>query len=101
VLLGIGGRSGRPVFGQPRFAVTAVHRNAALLAVVFLAVHVTTLLFDPYAQVSLVSIVVPFASPYWPYWVGLGAVAFDLVLAIVVTSLLRQRIGVRAWRAAH
>ena len=36
-----------------------------------------------------------------PFWLGLGAVALDLVLAVVVTSLLRLRIGLRQWRAVH
>ena len=44
---------------------------------------------------------IPFASPYRPVWLGLGAVAFDLLLAVVVTSVLRARIGVRAWRTVH
>jgi DMSO/TMAO reductase YedYZ heme-binding membrane subunit len=38
---------------------------------------------------------------YEPVWLGLGALAIDLAVAIVVTSLLRFRIGLRAWRAVH
>lgn len=101
VVLGIGSRSGRPVFGLPRFAVTVVHRNASLLAVGLLAVHVTSLLFDPYAQLRLVDLVLPFGGAYRPLWLGLGTLASDLILALVVTSLLRHRLGVRAWRAVH
>lgn len=101
VALGVGARSGRPAFGLPRFAVSLVHRNAALLSVVFLAGHVIALLFDSYAGLDLIDVVVPFAADYSPFWQGLGTVALDLVLALVATSLLRQRIGVRAWRAVH
>jgi sulfoxide reductase heme-binding subunit YedZ len=101
VALGIGARSGRPAFGLPRFAVNLLHRNAALLAVVMLAGHVVSLLFDPYAQLRLVDIVLPFVGNYRPFWQGLGTLAFDLTLALVATSLLRHRLGVRAWRAAH
>lgn len=101
VVFGIGNRSGRPVFGLPRFAVALVHRNAALLSVVFLAVHITTLLFDPYAQLKLVDLVLPFAGTYRPFWLGLGTLAFDLIVALVGTSLLRQRLGRRSWRAVH
>lgn len=101
VALGIATRSGRPLPGLPRFAVTAVHRSASLVAVVFLAVHVLTLLLDPYAGLSLVSLVVPFTAAAQPFWYGLGAVALDLVLALVATSLLRQRIGPRVWRGIH
>ena len=101
VALGIGARSGRPAFGLPRFAVSLLHRNAALLAVVFLGVHAVSLLFDPYAQLSVVDLVLPFAGGYRPFWLGLGTLAADLVAAIVVTSLLRRRLGARAWRVVH
>ena len=101
VALGIGARSGKPAFNLPRFAVSLLHRNAALLAVVFLAAHVIGLLFDPYAQLRLFDVVVPFVGNYRPLWQGLGTVGFDLLVAIVVTSLLRNRIGARAWRAIH
>ncbi|GAA2604348.1 ferric reductase-like transmembrane domain-containing protein [Paractinoplanes durhamensis] len=101
VALGIGSRSGKPAFGLPRFAVSMLHRNAALLAVVFLAGHIVSLLFDPYAQLRLVDFVLPFVGNYRPFWQGLGTLGFDLMIAIVVTSLLRNRIGARAWRAVH
>jgi len=101
VALGIATRSGRPAFGLPRFAVTAVHRNASLLSVLFLGIHVTALLVDPYAQLRLVDVVVPFAGRYRPWWEGLGTLALDLIVALVVTSLLRHRIGPRGWRAVH
>jgi methionine sulfoxide reductase heme-binding subunit len=101
VALGIATRSGRPLPGLPRFAVAALHRSASLLAVGFLVVHVVTLLFDPYAQLDLLALVVPFTAAVEPFWYGLGALALDLVLALVATSLLRHRIGPRAWRAVH
>jgi sulfoxide reductase heme-binding subunit YedZ len=101
VMLGIGARSGRTAFNLPRFAVNLLHRNAALLSCVFLVVHVVSLLFDPYAQLRLVDLIVPFLGAYRPFWLGLGTTALDLVAAIVVTSLLRRRLGARAWRAVH
>jgi sulfoxide reductase heme-binding subunit YedZ len=101
VALGIGARSGRTAFGLPRFGVSLVHRNAALLAVVLVAGHVVSLLFDPYAQLRIFDVVVPFAGSYRPFWQGLGTLGFDLLVAIVLTSLLRKRIGARAWRVLH
>jgi sulfoxide reductase heme-binding subunit YedZ len=101
VALGIGARSGRTAFGLPRFAVNLLHRNAALLAVVLVIGHVVSLLFDPYAQLRIFDLVVPFAGDYRPLWQGLGTLAFDLLIAIVVTSLLRKRIGARVWRVVH
>ncbi len=85
----------------PRFLVSGLHRNVTLLALVFVAVHVVTTVVDAFAPIRLWDAVIPFASAYRPVWVGLGAVAFDLLLALIVTSLLRARIGVPVWRAVH
>jgi predicted ferric reductase len=73
----------------------------ALLSVVFLAIHVLSSVADSYVSISFLDAVLPFGSSYRPFWVGLGAVSLDLMLAVVVTSLLRRRIGHRVWRATH
>jgi sulfoxide reductase heme-binding subunit YedZ len=101
VVLGIVTRSRRGLPGLPRYAVAVVHRNAGLLAVTFLAVHVGTLTLDPEAQIRLVDLVLPFGAGYRPLWVGLGTTALDCLLAIIATSLLRARLGTRTWRAVH
>jgi sulfoxide reductase heme-binding subunit YedZ len=85
----------------PRFLVQGLHRNLTLLAVSFVVVHVVTTVADGYAPIGIASLVVPFSSPYRPLWLGLGAIAFDLLLAVVATSLLRLWIGRRLWRAVH
>ena len=85
----------------PRFATTFLHRNISMLAVVFLVAHIATVVLDGFAPIGWKDAVVPFASAYRPLWLGFGAVAFDLVLALVVTSLLRNRIGPRTWRLVH
>ena len=101
VLLGILSRSGRPLLVIPRFSVTLLHRNISLLAVVFLVLHVVPLLLDAFAQVNLVDVVVPFLGSYKAFWQGLGTVALDLMAAVVVTSALRHRLGLRTFRAVH
>jgi predicted ferric reductase len=85
----------------PRFVTAGLHRNLSLLAVVFLAVHIASAVVDGFAPIGWLDAVLPFHSPYRPLWLGLGAVATDLLIALVVTSLLRGRIGYRAWRAVH
>ena len=85
----------------PRFAVSGLHRDLTLLSIAFVAVHVSTTVLDGYAPIRLVDAVVPFVSRYRPLWLGLGALAFDLLLALAVTSLVRARIGYRRWRAVH
>ncbi len=101
MMLGIGARSGRTLFGLPRFAVNLIHRDAALIGTTLIAIHITTLLFDPYAQLKLTGLLIPFTASYRPLWVGLGATALDLLIAITVTSLLRGRLGARTWRGVH
>ncbi len=101
VVLGIAGRSGRSVFGLPRFGVVALHQFASLSATVLIVIHVTTLVVDPYAQLDLVDVVVPFGGGYEWFWVGLGTLVLDMTIVIVATSLLRHRLGQRAFRAVH
>jgi sulfoxide reductase heme-binding subunit YedZ len=85
----------------PRFLVDGIHRAVSLLVVLFVALHVFTAVLDSFAPVRLVDAVIPFGAAYRPIWLGLGAAAFDLLLALVVTSLLRARLGLRAWRFVH
>jgi len=101
VLLGIlVNRRGR-LPGLPRFATTSLHRSMSLLAVAFIAVHVATAIADPYVTIGFAAIVLPFTSPYETLWLGLGAISFDVIIALIVTSLARARIGRRTWRAVH
>jgi hypothetical protein len=85
----------------PRFVVDAVHRNVSLLAVAFTAVHVITSLLDGFAPIAVVDVFIPFVSAYRPLWLGFGAVALDLLLALVITSMLRRRFGYRLWHLTH
>jgi methionine sulfoxide reductase heme-binding subunit len=85
----------------PRFVTLNLHRNVSLLAVVFVAIHVLTALIDPYAAVTVPSVVVPFVAHGRAFWVGLGTVSLDLVLALIVSSLLRRHLSQRLWRGVH
>ncbi len=85
----------------PRFVTATLHKNISLLSVVFLATHIATTLLDSVSPVHLLNAIVPFTGRYRPLGIGLGVVAVDLLAALVITSLLRQRIGYRVWRAVH
>ena len=85
----------------PRFATQDLHRRVSLVALVFLAGHILSTVLDTYVHVGWAAIVVPFASPYKRLWVGAGAVAVDLLLAVAVSSLLRTRLAARTWRSLH
>ena len=99
--LGVATRSGRSLFVLPRFAVADVHRFAALAGTLLVVLHTALLFFDPYAQLRLVDFVVPFLGAYRPLWQGLGTLAFDVLAVVILTSVLRHRIGVRIFRAVH
>jgi hypothetical protein len=85
----------------PRFVVDGVHRTVSLLAVAVVSIHVLMTAADGFTPIGLTDAVIPFASPYRRLWLGLGTLAFDLLLAVAVTSILRGRLGRRAWRAVH
>jgi len=85
----------------PRFATQQLHRNISLLGVVFLLAHIITTLADTFVHVGWWAWIIPFVSGYKTAWVGLGTLAFDLLLVVLVTSLLRDRMPLRLWRAVH
>jgi sulfoxide reductase heme-binding subunit YedZ len=93
-------RAANPSYA-PRVVVQLLHRNASLLAIVFVAVHVVTTVADSFVSVRLIDAVVPFAASYRPLWLGLGAIAFDLLIVVTVTSLLRSWLSYRMWRGVH
>jgi sulfoxide reductase heme-binding subunit YedZ len=85
----------------PRFTLHGLHRWISLFAVSFLAIHIFSSVLDSFAPIRLVDALVPFGGSYRPLWLGLGALALDMLLAVTITSLLRKRIGQRNWRAVH
>jgi predicted ferric reductase len=101
VVLGVANRLGSGPRRWPRFVVAELHRTLSLFAVVLLVVHVVTAILDPYVSIGWWATLLPFASHYRTLWIGLGTLAVDLGAAVIVTSLVRQRLGWRAWRAVH
>ena len=90
----------RPFDGRNSFVERRAD-DAVDVAVAFLVVHIATSILDGFAPIGLLDAVVPLHSAYRPIWLGLGAVAFDLMLAVTITSLVKRRIGYRTWRAVH
>jgi sulfoxide reductase heme-binding subunit YedZ len=87
--------------GWPRFLTAGLHRNIALLALIFLSLHIVTAIADPFTHLGWVAALIPFSSYYRTFWLGLGTIAAELLAAIVVTSLVRGVIGRSAWKAIH
>ncbi|HEU5477502.1 MAG TPA: hypothetical protein VFU64_06715 [Gaiellaceae bacterium] len=101
VLLGVLLAGGVRVPRWPAFAVTDVHRFAALLTGAFVVLHVYALLLDRYVHTSVVAVLVPGAATYRPFWVALGTVALELLAAVAVSNLLRKLLGHARWRRIH
>lgn len=93
------GRVASPAW--PRFVTEGLHRNVSLTTVAFVVVHALTITLDKFVGISIYAAVVPFVSDYLPLWVGLGAIAFDVLLTLIITSLLRVRMSHRSWRWTH
>ncbi len=101
VVLGVVASVGWTSERWPRFLSQGVHRNLSLFCVGFVAIHVVTTVSDGYVPIGFADAFIPFRSPYRPLYVGLGALCFDLLLAVLVTSALRHRIGFASWRFVH
>jgi len=77
------------------------HKFISLLSLGFLGLHIVVLTADHYLPYTVAQILVPFLSPYRPLWVGVGSIAFYLVLLVTVTFYLRKQIGMKAFRYIH
>jgi sulfoxide reductase heme-binding subunit YedZ len=85
----------------PGFAQQELHRRISMLSMVFLAIHVLTSILDTYVHIGWLAIFVPFASAYGRFWVATGTVALDLMVAVLLSSLLRSRMKPGTWRGIH
>jgi predicted ferric reductase len=101
IVLGVLAMGGRPGRGVPRFVAQSLHRNIALFSILLLGAHVASAVIDTYVDIPWWQAVVPFGGTYKPIWLALGAVALDLALVVVATSLVRTRLQPGAWRGLH
>jgi hypothetical protein len=85
----------------PRMITNELHGYVSLLALVFIAIHVTAVAVDPFTRFGLAAVLVPFVTSYRTLWMSLGIVGLYLLLAVWVSSKLRARIGHRTWRVLH
>lgn len=101
LVLGVAGARRYAPAAVGRFEIAALHRNLSVLSLALLVVHIGTAVADSYVPLGRAAWLVPFASPYRTVWVGLGTLAFDLLLAVAITSAARLRLGPRRWKAVH
>lgn len=87
--------------GESATIVMGLHRWLSLGMTAFLATHIVTAIADGYVSIGWFATVLPFTSGYERFWIGLGTIAVDLLIAIVATSLLRHRLRPKVWKAVH
>ena len=101
MVLGLATTSRARASNWPGFAQQEIHRRISMLTVVFLGIHVVTSILDTYVHIGWFAAVVPFTSAYSWFWVGLGTISLDLMLAVFVSSLLRAHLKPGTWRGIH
>ena len=86
-----------------RVMAQAMHRAVSFGALAFLVIHIVTEILAQRAHV--IDAFIPFLSPYRTFYIGLGTIASDLILLIIVTSIVRKRFTAHGkawrWRAIH
>lgn len=85
----------------PAFAWQRLHRNVALVGAALLATHVATAAIDEYVDIRWWQSVMPVSLDYEPLPLAMGILSLDLLIAVVVTSLVRHRLPRRAWASIH
>lgn len=78
-----------------------IHRFLSTLTTVFLAVHLFTLWADDFVEFGPVDLLVPFASEWRPLAVAWGVLSMYLMVAVQLSSLVRDHIPARAWHGIH
>ena len=82
-------------------SLLSMHRWLAGLTIFFIAGHLVTLLFDTYAKLRVVDLLVPYSSSWRPSALAVGIVALYLLVAVEVTALAMKHLAKRWWRDIH
>jgi predicted ferric reductase len=82
-------------------AVRKLHDFTTPLWLPLVFAHVIALLFDKTARIQPINVVVPFTTDYGQLPIGLGTVAFDIVMIVAITSWLRSRMNNTLWTWIH
>lgn len=93
--------SPRRLWPHRRINIFAVHTWTAYLLLTAIVAHPLILLLVRSPRWRLLDLAVPAWSPVQPLENTIGAIGGYLVAAVVVTSVLRLRLGRRVWKAFH
>jgi methionine sulfoxide reductase heme-binding subunit len=101
VLTGLAPRTRALSFLAQNRAVRALHDWTPWIIIPAALTHVVALLLDATAQISLVSVFVPFQTSYGQLAIGLGTISLDLLIVVLVTTWMRRSMSNGAWQFFH
>lgn len=101
ILTGIALRTGTFAWLSHNRGVRVVHGFLTVLWIPLGLGHVIALLFDRYAQIGLLDLVIPFGVSYGRVAIGLGTISAQLILVVLLSTWLRSRLTIGQWRGFH
>lgn len=97
-MLTAGGRAGHLV---PAFVPQTLHRNLSILALGLVLAHALTAVVDTFVDIRWWQALSPWGATYQPFWLGLGTLAFDLMILVMLTTWARRRLSHTGWHRIH
>lgn len=101
--IALGILTGRPMRSRwiPGFVTRQLHRNIAVISLVLVGLHAISAVIDTYVDITWWQAFSPVGGTYRPFWLGLGSLAFDVMLVLALSSAVRTRLTPKVWRAVH
>lgn len=87
--------------GAKPAALLNLHKFLGALTVVFSLVHVAGLYLDSFVEFGIAELLIPFRSGWKPVEVAWGVIAFWLLLAVQLSSMVMKRIPRKLWKWIH
>jgi len=91
---------GRMVKGRG-IDLRATHEALSLATLIAIVVHAVALLGDSFLKLSVLDLVIPFASGYKEPWMSIGIVAGWGLAILGASYYFRSRIGMARWKRLH
>ena len=78
-----------------------LHQDLSGIGLGLAMVHAAVLMIDTSVPYTPLEVLVPFAGPYEPFWVGVGQLSLYLTAIVMLSFYVRKRIGQKRWRTLH
>jgi len=82
-------------------AISELHSYATVLWLPLALAHMIALLFDSFAKVGVLDLIIPFLMPYGTFAIGLGTVSAELLVVVLVAAWSRDSLSRGQWLAFH